>query len=81
LNMNTGSPYFDVAGLGFTLSDGSIGNLFYSGGYLYAQLGNNPPFSQEVTVNAVAAPEPSSMIMFGTGLVGVFGVGRRKLGF
>jgi PEP-CTERM motif len=80
LNMNPGTPYFDLDGLGFTLSDGSLGNLFYSGGYLYAQLGNNPPFSESVTVTASTVPEPSSLIMFGTGLIGTFGVCRRKLG-
>jgi hypothetical protein len=79
LNMNTGSPYFDVDGLGFTLSDGSIGNLFYSGGYLYAQLGDNPPFSEAVSVSAIATPEPSSLILLGTGALGFFGPIRRKL--
>jgi len=80
LNMNPGQPYFDLSGLGFTLSNGSLGNLYYSGGYLYAQLGDNPPFSQSVTVTTSAVPEPSSLIMLGTGLIGALGVCRRKLG-
>lgn len=28
-----------------TLADGSLANLYYNGGYLYAQLGNNPSVS------------------------------------
>jgi hypothetical protein len=40
LNLNL--PYFDYWGLGMTLTDGSLVNLVYNDGYLYAALGDNP---------------------------------------
>lgn len=76
LNMN--QPYFDLAGLGFKLADGSIGNLFYSGGYIYGQLGNNPPFLENVTASVIATPEPRSLALLGTGLLGLCMMGFRR---
>ena len=66
LNMN--GPYLDAYGLGFTLSDGALGNLYYSDGYLYAQLGNSPPSEEAVSVSVVDppgvnAPEPGSLAL------------------
>src|SRR5580658_829964 len=34
---NVTAPYFDDYGLGFTLSDGTLANLYYSGDFLYTQ--------------------------------------------
>ena len=82
LNMS-GGPYLDLYGLGFTLSNGSLGNLYYSGGYLYAQLGNNPPFQEQVNVTVVdppasAVPEPGSIALLMSGLLAVYLLSRRK---
>jgi len=75
LNMN-GPSYVDLYGLGFSLSNGALGNLYYSGGYLYAQLGNNPPSQEAVSVNvvdppptSVTTPEPGSLVLLMSGLV------------
>jgi hypothetical protein len=74
LNMN--GPYLDLYGLGFLLSNGALGNLYYSGGYLYAQLGNNPPNQEQVNVSVVdppgvTAPEPGSLALLMAGLLAV----------
>ncbi len=83
LNMNT--PYFDLYGVGFTLNDGTLANLYYSNGYLYAQLGSNPPTpwtSVQVSVAGSSGPgsqvpEPASLTLLGCGLVAL-GAGLRK---
>jgi hypothetical protein len=73
LNMNT--PYFDLYGLGFALNDGTLANLYYSQGYLYGQLGSNPPTpwtSVNVSVtnpDGTQVPEPASLTLFGCGLL------------
>jgi PEP-CTERM motif len=82
LNMN-GPGYLDLYGLGFSLSDGVLGNLYYSSGYLYAELGNNPPdqFSVSVTVAdppSVATPEPGTLALLISGLVGICVLALRK---
>jgi PEP-CTERM motif len=82
LNMNL--PYFDADGLGFSLSDGTIGNLYCSGGVcLYGQLGGIPPFLevlQQVSVTATPTPEPGTLVLLGTGLliISIMTVFRRK---
>jgi hypothetical protein len=72
-----GGAYLDLYGLGFTLSDGTIGNLFYSGGYLYSQLGNNPPDTEQVSVSLVA-PEPGSLALIASGLLAICLLAMRK---
>ena len=81
LNMN--GPYLDLYGLGFTLSNGALSNLYDSGGYLYAQLGNSPPYQEEVYVTVVdppgaAVPEPGSLVLMVAGLLAVYLLTSRK---
>jgi hypothetical protein len=81
LNMN--GPFLDLYGLGFSLSDGILGNLYYSGGYLYAELGNNPPDEFAVAVAVadppnVAAPEPGTLALIISGLLAICVLGLKK---
>jgi hypothetical protein len=68
LNMN--QPYFDLAGLGFELSNGALGNLYYSGGYWYTELGNNPPYLEAVSISVVT-PEPGTLLLLGAGMLAI----------
>jgi len=65
------APYVDYYGLGFTLSDGLLGNLYYDNGYLYAQLDGAPPSEVPLTVSVVQTPEPSSLALLVAGMVGL----------
>jgi len=83
LNMN--GPYFDLYGLGIALAGGGLGNLYYSDGYLYAQLGNNPPDQFSVSVSVVdppnvATPEPGSIALLASGLLAMILLALRKIG-
>jgi hypothetical protein len=81
LNMN--GPYVDLYGLGLALAGGGLANIYYSGGYWYAQLGNNPPdqFSISVTVvdpPGVSTPEPGSIALLAAGLLAMVLLALRK---
>jgi|SRR5208282_368519 len=67
LYMNSTS-FFDLYGLGFT-ADGTLDNLYYSGGNLYAQLGGNPPCEEPISISVVQTPEPSSLVLLVSGMV------------
>jgi hypothetical protein len=82
LNMNSGSTYLDLYGLGLLLNNGTssgvLANLYYSGGYLYAQLGANPPLQDSVNISVVPTPEPGSLAMLLVGLLTVGALVARK---
>lgn len=70
--LNLNGPYLDVYGLGFELlPSGTLATLFDSGGYIYAQLGNNPPTQESVSITVVAAPEPKSAVLMLSGLLAI----------
>jgi len=66
LYMNS-SSFFDLYGLGFT-ANGTLGNLYYSDGSLYAQLGGTP-VPETVKISVVRTPEPSSLALLVAGMV------------
>jgi hypothetical protein len=72
----TNQPYVDYFGLGFQLSNGTLANLYYSGGYLFAELGSNPPFQQSVNVQTV--PEPGTLALLCVGLLALGALVTRK---
>ena len=80
--LSLSAPYFDLYGLGFELADGTYANLYYSGSDLYAQLGNNPPFQEVVTVTSVvdppSVPEPGTLTLLCVGLLALGALVTRK---
>ncbi len=71
--LNLNQPFFDdIGGLGLTLADGNIGNIFFNDvNYRYIEFSNNTPPIREnvtVTVTPVAAPEPASLFLLAIGL-------------
>jgi len=80
--LSLSAPYFDLYGLGFELANGTYANLYYSGSDLYAQLGENPPFQEVVTVTSVvdppSVPEPGTLALLCVGLVALAALVTRR---
>jgi len=74
--LSLNGPYVDYYGLGFELANGTLANLYYNAGYLYAELGNNPPSQEVVTVQLV--PEPGTLALLCVGLLVLTGLVTRK---
>ncbi len=77
---------FDTNGVSFALADGDVINLNNSWGVEYAVIGGPkglalPEFDSVGIAKNSPVPEPSSLALFGTGILGVAGAIRLKLRF
>jgi hypothetical protein len=78
------SPTLDPGGFSFTDVNGPDHydvNIFNNGSGYFAFLDDEDNFTQTVPVSFVlnaATPEPSTFALFGTGILGLAGVARRK---
>jgi len=90
LSLSTGTNYWMVIGPTSTssatweawnFSNSATGNDDYStdGGQTWNRNGNQPQGAFDILGGGGTTPEPASLLLFGTGLVGVFGAFRRKM--
>jgi len=92
LYISSGQPYLDFNGIGFSVGNsGYQGNFFFdntvglpafvpnvSGSYAFFDSNNANELLDSFTINSSAVPEPGSLILFGSGLLGVIGSMRRR---
>ncbi len=79
LYMTTGSFFFDDGGLSYSLANGAMVNLFLgSGEILERTSGATVSQSAPISVTAVT-PEPGTLLLMGTGMLGTLGVLRRRV--
>jgi hypothetical protein len=92
ISPNLGAAYLDFNGLMFTLANGDYVNFYYSdnpssndicgnGGYCSVLLDASGTVLSYGVVTATFAPvpEPSTLVLFGSGILGLAGILRKKI--
>jgi hypothetical protein len=69
----------DLSGVSYELQNGAEINLFDVFGNEGVQLNNGNPADASISITPAPVPEPGSLALLGTGVLGLAGIVRRKL--
>lgn len=82
LDMNAGASYFDYDGLSYSLMNGAMINLYLTDGEILER-SNGSTVTEAVPITiadtTAVTPEPGTLLLMGTGMLGTLGMLRRRL--